>query len=334
MVDSDSNSGLLNGGDSQYGTHDGGRIKPTTHEIEDEDERRLNKLGYLQELKRIFGAYTNFCLTASMVSILLGIIPLYPFGLTTGGPPVMFWSWLIIGSVSSIMVLSLAEIASAYPTMGALYYWAYRMGGKDKGSWGPFASWMAGWTNLLGQIAGLASGSYSGAQITVDMIYLINGTRVGPVGLMILNGVILIIAGIVNTFAETLLTGICYISAVWGFLGVFVIVIWMLCTAEKLQDASFVFGADGYNNDTGFSSIPFVCLIGSLAAASTFTGYDTAAHIAEETQVSHLSTPYAMIGSTINALVTGKILLHSFLHVCCSNRFMSIFARQKHCANY
>ena len=266
---------------------------PTSGNSEvDEDERRLNRLGYLQELKRIFGAYTNFCLTASMVSILLGIIPLYPFGLESGGPPVMFWSWLLIGLLSMPLVLSLAEISSAFPTMGALYYWAYRLGGKE---WGPFASWMAGWANLLGQIAGLASGSYSGAQITVDIIYLMSGNRVGPVGLMVLNGLILIVAGVVNTFAETLLTGICYVSAIWGSVGVFLIVIWMLCSVEKTQDSAFVFLGDGYNNDTGFSSVPLVCLIGSLAAASTFTGYDTAAHIAEETEVSHISTPYAMI---------------------------------------
>ena len=109
-------------------------------------------------------------------------------------------------------------------------------------------------------------------------------------------------------------------------MGVFVIVIWMLCTTEELQDASFVFGADGYNNDTGFSSIPFVCLIGSLAAASTFTGYDTAAHIAEETQVSHLSTPHAMIGSTINALITGKIypVFHFYVNVAATEQPFSI----------
>ena len=34
--------------------------------------------------------------------------------------------------------------------MGALYYWAFRLGGPK---WGPFASWMAGWTNLLGQVS-------------------------------------------------------------------------------------------------------------------------------------------------------------------------------------
>jgi amino acid transporter len=272
-----------------------------------EDEARLSKLGYYQELKRIFGPYTNFCLTSSMVSTLLGIIPLYPFEIRSGGPVVMFWSWLIIGGLAILLGLSLAEIASTYPTMGALYYWSYRLGGPE---WGPFSSWLAGWTNLLGQIAGVSSGSYSGALITVEIIHLISGFHVNKLGVMGLNIIILVLAGIVNSFAETLLTTISYISAVWQILGVIVIVVWMLIVnREHLQSASFVFLEDGYNNYTGFDSIPLVVLIGSLAAATTFTGYDTAAHIAEETTVSHISTPMSMMFSILNVWVLGLILI-------------------------
>jgi amino acid transporter len=57
----------------------------------------------------------------------------------------------------------------------------------------------------------------------------------------------------------------------------------MLCASTTLQSPRFVFLEDGFNNETGFTSIPLVVLIGSLAAATTFTGYDTAAHISEET---------------------------------------------------
>ena len=42
--------------------------------------------------------------------------------------------------------------------------------------------------------------------------------------------------------------------------------------------------------DTNFSSPAYVGLIGLLFAASTFTGYDTAAHVAEETTQSHKSS--------------------------------------------
>lgn len=100
----------------------------------------------------------------------------------------MVWCWIICGSITLILVGSLAEICSAYPTMGALlvlcvfflgnvslfcrYYWAFRLGGPE---WGPFCSWTAGWCNLLGQIAGVASGGYAGAQIICNMISLNSG---------------------------------------------------------------------------------------------------------------------------------------------------------------
>jgi hypothetical protein len=38
-----------------------------------------------QEVKRIFGLWSNFGLAASMISVILGIIPLYTYSLTNGG---------------------------------------------------------------------------------------------------------------------------------------------------------------------------------------------------------------------------------------------------------
>ena len=43
-----------------------------------------------QEVKRIFGLWSNFGLAASMISVILGIIPLYTYSLTNGGKN-SFW---------------------------------------------------------------------------------------------------------------------------------------------------------------------------------------------------------------------------------------------------
>ena len=239
-----------------------------------------------------------------MISVLLGVIPLYTFELETGGPAVMVWTWIIIGPMTLLVVASLGEICSAYPTMGAWYFWAFRLGGKE---WGGFASWIAAWCNLLGQIAGVASGGFAGAQVLAEIINLCSGTMITKIGVVGLYGILLIVAGIVNTFAETLLTALCYISVAWQIVGTIVIVIAMLMTAPKLQTVKFVFTE--FNNDTNFQSVGYVCLIGALFAASTFTGYDTAAHVAEETTDSHQSTPRAMMWSIYNAIVLGLILI-------------------------
>lgn len=269
-----------------------------------EDERRLMELGYTQEVKRIFGWFTNFGLAASMISVILGVIPLYSYSLGAGGPVTMFWCWIIMGSLTMILVASLGEICSAYPTMGALYYWAFRLGGP---TYGPFASWTAGWCNLLGQVAGVASGGYSGAQIISNMIQLQSGYQLNGGELLLVYAFVLILAGIVNTFTEALLTKLCYISVAWHIVGTITIVIWMLVAAPKLQSADFVFF--NFQNNTGETSKAYVVLIGTLFAASTFTGYDTAAHVAEETTDSHHSTPIGMLLSVVNCYVLGIILI-------------------------
>ena len=179
----------------------------------------------------------------------------------------MLWSWIVIGSFTLIIVTSLAEICCAYPTMGALYYWAYRLGGE---TWGPFSSWMAGWCNLLGQIAGVASGGYSGAEVLADIAALTTGYILTPAQTLAVFALVLIFAGVVNTFAEQLLTRICSISVVWHTVGTVVIVALMIQFAPTLSTPAYV--ATHFNNGTPFDSPVYVVLIGSLAAASTFTG--------------------------------------------------------------
>lgn len=202
-----------------------------------------------------------------MISVILGVIPLYTYSLENGGPAVMLWSWIFIGCFSLIVVSSLGEICCAYPTMGALYYWAYRLGGDE---WGPFCSWMAGWANLLGQIAGVASGGYSGAEVIGDIVTLNTDIVFTPEQLLAVYAGVLIFAAIVNTFAEQLLTRLCSISVVWHIVGTIIIVALMVHYAPTLQSANFV--ATKFNNATPFDSSSYVVLLGSLAAASTFTG--------------------------------------------------------------
>jgi len=191
--------------------------------------------------------------------------------------------------------------------MGALYYWAFRLGGPE---WGPFSAWISGWTNLLGQIAGVASGGYAGATVIANLVSLTTEADISPASVLGIYAAVLTLAGVVNTYAETLLTSLCYCSVVVHIFGTIIMVTSMLCTSPKLQTASFVFGE--FNNSTGFDSVYYVALIGALAAASTFTGYDTAAHVSEETTTSHTGTPRAMWFSVFTVMVLGLLMIIGF----------------------
>src|SRR6476659_1359029 len=124
-----------------------------------EDEQLLHRLGYAQELFRAMGGFRNFAISFTIISILAGCLTSYTIGFEHGGPVAVTWGWLLVGLMSLIIALGMAEIASAYPTAGGLYYWASKLGSPG---WG----WATGWFNLIGQIAVTAAIGYGLAQFT------------------------------------------------------------------------------------------------------------------------------------------------------------------------
>lgn len=94
-----------------------------------------------------------------------GIPVLFGWVMYTGGPTAAFANWTMVGGLSFVVSLSMAEIAAALPTAGGIYYWAYRLGGPE---WGyvslhlrkahcltlhrPFLAWMTGWVREQGSL--------------------------------------------------------------------------------------------------------------------------------------------------------------------------------------
>ena len=91
---------------------------------QDDDVAKLHALGYAQELRRRMGGFSNFAVSFTIISILSGALTSYFIGMTYGGPVDLVWGWVLVGVMVLIVGLGMAEIASAYPTAGGLYYWA------------------------------------------------------------------------------------------------------------------------------------------------------------------------------------------------------------------
>lgn len=87
-------------------------------------------------------AIANFSVTFSIISVLTGLSTTYSIGLTYGGPVTMVYGWPIVGLFTLLVGLSMAEICSAYPTSGGLYFWSAKLSGQR---WGPLAAWLTGW---------------------------------------------------------------------------------------------------------------------------------------------------------------------------------------------
>src|SRR6202050_3467293 len=138
----------------------------STSAFVNDDVPQLHKLGYAQELRRRMGGFSNFAVSFTIISVLSGCLTLYYFGMTYGGPVVIVWGWIIVGLSTTIVGLGMAEIASAYPTAGGLYYWSSRLAENNSAAW----SWFTGWFKVLGQ-GGRAAGVDLGVGIFLSPLF-------------------------------------------------------------------------------------------------------------------------------------------------------------------
>ncbi|XP_047321389.1 amino-acid permease BAT1 homolog isoform X2 [Impatiens glandulifera] len=274
----------------------------------DSGHARLNELGYKQELKRDLSVLSNFAFSFSIISVLTGITTLYNTGLNYGGPVVLVYGWLIAGTFTMFVGLSMAEICSSYPTSGGLYYWSAKLAGHY---WAPFASWITGWFNIVGQWAVTTSVDFSLAQLIQVIILLSTGGRngggyVGSKYVVIgIHGVILLLHAIINSLPITLLSMFGQLAAAWNLLGVFVLMILVPAVAKEKASAKFVFTHFNADNGDGITSKPYIFLLGLLMSQYTLTGYDASAHMSEETKNADENGPKGIITSIGVSIIVG-----------------------------
>ena len=265
-----------------------------------DEEQRLRELGYRPVLARRMGGFGNFAISFSVISILSGCMTLYGFGMGTGGPAVMLWGWAGVGLFVLCVGLALAEVTSAYPTSGALYYMADRLGGRR---WG----WYTGWLNLLGLLGAIAGIDYGAALFTGAFASIQWGFAPTPGKTMLIFLGILLLHALLNLFGVRLVSVLNSISVWWHLAGVAVIVGALVIVPDHHQSASFVFTK--FVNDTGWSNPVYVAAIGLLLAQYTFSGYDASAHLSEETSNASVSAARGIVRSIWVSWIAGFVLL-------------------------
>ncbi|KAG2185294.1 hypothetical protein INT44_002084 [Umbelopsis vinacea] len=284
--------------------------KLTAEEIAAKDAARLNELGYKQELKRELSSIGNYGVALSVVCISSGLTSLFSYGLNTGGPVAMTWGWVVVFFFTLMVGLAMAEISSAYPTSGGLYWWAARLSSRR---YAPFASWMTGWFNLIGQFAVTAGIDYGIALMLGAVIFIgTNGNWVPTPGATTgIHIAICVTHGIANSLGPRVMTRINSFSTWWQVIAPTIILITIAAKAPSHQPGSFVFTY--YNNNSGWGSPVYVVLVGLLQAQFTLTGYDSSAHMSEETHNAEISGPVGMTMAIIVSGVMGWFFIIGFL---------------------
>ena len=256
------------------------------------DEQRLKELGYDQSLNRGWTSFQNFAISFTIISVLAGCFTTYGQAWNNGGPVVISWGWPIIIGLILLVAFAMAEMASSYPTAGAIYWWSARLGGP---AWG----WFTGWFNLIGLVAVVASVDYAAATFLNALLGLYGVDLFGMnfedashilSETFVLFSLILLLHMGINIFSSPLVARINSVSVWWHVVGVAVIIGILVFVPDDHASADFVFTERINNSGWGDGSIGggvfylLVLPLGFLLTMYTVTGYDASAHVSEETE--------------------------------------------------
>src|SRR3954463_4522636 len=222
-----------------------------------DDERRLAELGYKQDLQRAWSGFSNFAISFTIISVLAGCFTTYGQAWNNGGPIAISCGWAVIFGLILLVAFSMAELVSAYPTAGGIYYWASTLGGPK---WGWFTGWF-NWGGVVGVVASVDYGRATFLNATLSLYGLNLGfANWGDAAhimseTFLLFTVILILHALINIFSSPLVALFNNISVFWHVAGVAVIVLVLALIPDHHQSVRFVFGHT--INNSGFSHTMF-----------------------------------------------------------------------------
>ncbi len=277
----------------------------------DADAKRLAELGYKQDLKRSWSAFSNFAISFSIISILAGCFTNYGAGFNNGGPISISWSWPILSIFILIIGFTMSELVSSYPTSGGIYWWASKLGGARAGFY-------TGWLNLIGLIAvtaGVAYGCATFIDLTISTWSKSYASHYSLTRVFITFLILLAFTAIMNIFSGHLMAVMNNVSVWWHVIGALVIIVLLIVVPDHHQSFSYVF-TERYNN-SGFSGgstssmgfwfaiIPF----GFLLTQYTITGFDASVHLSEETHSASHGAAQGIWKSIAYSAIGGYVLL-------------------------
>lgn len=277
-----------------------------------EADQKLAALGYKQVFKREFSMFSAFSFAVSISGLFATVATTFSYPLVAGGAAATVWCWIISGAGCMCIALSVAELVSAYPTSGGLYFTCALLSPEKHA---PFITWMDGWINLLGQIAGIASTDYGAAQLLLaavsigsDFVYV--PTQEHTVGVM---AAILIFNGLINSLSTKALERFTSTYVIFHVAVLISACVALLAMQKEKHTAEYVF--THVESTSGWNPIGFSFLFGFLSVSWTMTDYDATAHICEEMSEPEKKAPWA-ISMAMGFTYVAGILLNIVLAFC------------------
>ncbi|KAF7309470.1 hypothetical protein MIND_00317800 [Mycena indigotica] len=267
----------------------------------DVDTAKLAALGYKSEFKREFSLLETCAFSFSIMGIVASISSTLSFGLVNGGHVGFVWGWFIpCFFVCFFVAPSMAEMASSMPTSAGLYYFSAKLAPEKHA---PLASWITG-ANLPHVAVVLIpyQDGYDQPRTGLSLTMITTAIAVSTDGKTVLSlgatyGIlvaILVSHGIVCSTTTKILARLNLFYVVVN-VGTTIAAIIALLVASGDNKVSTKDAFTLFENHSGWAANGWAFMLAFTAPMWTLTGYDSAAHISEETSNAGRAAPIAIL---------------------------------------
>ncbi|PMD13127.1 gaba permease [Hyaloscypha hepaticicola] len=271
------------------------------------DAELLARLGYKQELRRNFTMIEVFGIAFSIMGLLPSIASTLSFSVPAG-PVGMVWGWFLASMFIFIVGVAMADLGSAMPTSGGLYWWThYFASPKTRNA----LSFLVGYSNSLGLVGGLCSIDYGFALMFCSVIVIARDGNWTPSN-GVVYAVFLCCVLLHGVLASTLSKIMGKLQTVFVAMNIILIVATIIALpvgkhlSSERNDAHFIF-AQTENLTTWPTGWAF--MLSWLSPIWTIGAFDSCVHMSEEASNAAKAVPYGIMMSIGSCWFLGFIIM-------------------------
>ncbi|KAF3911524.1 hypothetical protein ABW20_dc0108565 [Dactylellina cionopaga] len=270
------------------------------------DALALAKLGYQQELKRNFSRFEMLGIAFSIIGLLPSIASTLIFAIPAG-PAGMVWGWFIASGLTFIVSIAMADLGSAMPTAGGLYWWTHHFSAP---AWKNPLSFLVGYSNTLGVIGGLCSTDYGFALMFLSVVHMAVGEEESfapsNATVYIVFLVCVLSHATVVTFASSIMPRLQVIFMFTNLLLIAITVIALPLGKKETNSFEFIFIQSA--NLTEWPPVwtfflAWMCPIWSIG------GFEACIHLSEEAKNATTAVPWGIMGSCGLSAILGFLCM-------------------------
>jgi len=251
--------------------------------IADVEQRRLQSLGYEQELKREFSFWHAAALGFADISPIVAMYGMFGLALAAAGPA-FFWGLFLVLGGQMLVALVFGEIASRWPLAGGVYQWTRQQLGT-----GP--AWFAGWAYMWTLTIAMSTVAYAAASFIAPVVGIDDPDKTT---LVLIAFGFLAFGTLANTVGQWVLKVFVTLSIAAEFIAS-IIVGAVLLIGFQVNPISILFETFGTGEAGDINWLAFAWLGAVAFIGWSFLGFEASGAIAEEVRSPERAVPWSII---------------------------------------